>query len=66
MKDVLFKVSSKRILFSTAMLSAFWAGYPSVAFATDRDEAVTAVQSGTISGVVVDVNGDPIIGASVG
>lgn len=65
MKDGLLKVSSKRILFSTAMLSAFWAGYPSAAFATDRDEAVTVMQSGTISGVVVDVNGDPIIGASV-
>lgn len=64
MKNDSFKASSKRIVFSTMIASALLAGGPQIAFA-DVNEVQTAWQSGTVKGKVVDVSGEPIIGANV-
>ncbi len=64
MKNDFFKISSKRILFSTVMASALLAGSPQTAFA-DAMEVQTVMQAGTVKGKIVDANGEPIIGASV-
>ena len=64
MKNDFFKISSKRILFSTVMASALLAGSPQTAFA-DAMEVQTVMQAGTVKGQIVDANGEPVIGASV-
>lgn len=64
MKNDFFKLSSKRILFSTMMASALLAVSPQSVFA-DVNEVQSVMQTGTVKGQVVDANGEPIIGASV-
>ena len=64
MKNEFFKFSSRRILFSTVMASALLAGSPQAVFA-EVDGVQTVMQSGTVKGQIVDVNGESIIGASV-
>ena len=57
-------MSSKRIFFSVALLFACWIGCPQMAFA-ELSEVRIVQQSGTVKGIVVDANGEPIIGANV-
>lgn len=64
MKNFHFINSSKRILFSTMVASALGVGYPQIALA-NLNEVQMVMQAGTLKGQVVDVNGEPIIGASV-
>ena len=64
MKKNLFRFPSKRILFSTMMTSALIAASPLTAFA-DVTEVETVMQSAVIRGRIVDVNGEPVIGANV-
>lgn len=64
MKNEFLKFSSRRILFSAAMASALLAGSPQMAFA-DVNGAQAVMQAGTVKGVVVDVTGEPVIGANV-
>ena len=63
MKNEFLKFSSRRILFSAAMASALLAGSPQAVFA-EVDGVQTVMQSGTVKGQIVDVNGESIIGAS--
>lgn len=64
MNVIFSKTSSQRILFSALVASALWTGFPAPLLA-ETDEVETVMQAGTVKGVVVDVNGEPIIGASV-
>lgn len=64
MKNDFLKFSSRRILFSTVMASALLAGNPQAVFA-EVNEVQTVMQAGTVKGTVIDVEGEPIIGASV-
>ena len=64
MKNELLKISSKRILFSASMAFAFCMGNPQQTFA-DVNGLQAVMQTGTVKGVVVDVNGEPITGANV-
>lgn len=64
MKNDFFLISSKRILFSMMMASALLAGSPQAIFA-GVNEIQAVMQTGTVKGQVVDVQGEPIIGASV-
>ena len=64
MKKNLFRFPSKRILFSTMMTSALIAASPLTAFA-DVTEVEIVMQSAVIRGRIVDVNGEPVIGANV-
>lgn len=65
MKNDFLKISSKRILFSTVMTSALWAGNPLTVFATDTNQVQVVMQAGVVKGQVVDVNGEAVIGATV-
>lgn len=56
-------IFSKRI-FSVASLFVCWIGYPQMALAKVSEVRIVQ-QSGTVKGVVVDANGDPVIGANV-
>lgn len=64
MKNDFFKISSKRILFSTVMASALLAGSPQAVFA-EVNEKQAVMQANTVKGQIVDANGESIIGASV-
>lgn len=64
MKNEFLNFSSKRILFSTVIVSALLAGSPQMVFA-DVNEAHSVMQTGTVKGKVVDASGEPVIGASV-
>lgn len=59
MKNDFFKISSKRILFSMMMASALLAGSPQAIFA-GVNEIQAVMQTGTVKGQVVDVQGEPI------
>ncbi|MBQ8673912.1 MAG: TonB-dependent receptor [Bacteroides sp.] len=59
-----FKLSSKRILFSVALLFVGWIGSPQIAMA-EIVEVRDVQQTGTVKGTVVDALGMPIIGANV-
>ncbi|WP_296123740.1 hypothetical protein [uncultured Bacteroides sp.] len=63
MKKGFFKFSSKRILSSAMVVSALLVGNAAMMYA-DVHEVEILLQSGTVKGKVVDVNGDPIIGAT--
>ena len=58
MKNDFFKISSKRILFSMMMASALLAGSPQAIFA-GVNEIQAVMQTGTVKGQVVDVQGEP-------
>ena len=60
----ILKGTSKRILFSTMIASALLTGVPQSGRA-ETGEVQTAMQAATVKGLVVDANGEPIIGASV-
>lgn len=60
----ILKSSSKKVLFSMMIASAFWAGVPRAAYA-DALKTQTVMQAITVKGTVVDTNGEPVIGASV-
>ena len=64
MKSKAFGMSTRRILFSTALATALVAGFPlpSEAGALTVDGLT---QSGGVKGSVVDGNGEPVIGATV-
>lgn len=64
MKNEIFKLPSKRILFSTMVASALLVGSPQLIFA-NISEAQIVLQAATVKGQVVDANGEPIIGANV-
>lgn len=64
MKNEFLKFSSKRILFSAAMISAICLGSPQQVFA-EVHEVQAVMQSGKIKGTVTDANGEPIIGANI-
>ena len=65
MKSEFLKFSSKRILFSTVVTSVLMAGSPLEVFAADATEVQAVMQTGTVTGQVVDANGEPVIGASI-
>ena len=64
MRNEFLKFSSKRILFSAAMVSALCVGSPQQAFA-NVNEVQAIMQAGTVKGTVVDATGEPIIGANI-
>lgn len=64
MKDEFLKFSPRRILYSMVITSAFLASSPRLVFA-DVNEVQTRMQIGTVKGQVVDVSGEPVIGASI-
>lgn len=64
MKNDFLKNSSKRFLFSAVMASAFIAGIPAPLWADVQDLEVV-MQTVKVSGRVVDINGEPVIGASI-
>ena len=64
MENDFLRFSPKRVLYSVVMVSALWVGNPQKAFA-DTGEVQVAMQSGMVKGRIVDVNGEPVIGASV-
>lgn len=63
MKNFIFELSSKRILFSM-MVAVFFSGTPRSAYA-EKNEVQVAMQTVTIKGTVADVNGEPVIGATI-
>lgn len=64
MKNYLLNSNSRKILFSSMFLTSFCIGVPLTAFAkVNSDMAV--YQNASVSGTVVDVNGEPVIGANV-
>lgn len=64
MKNYLLNSNSRKILFSSMFLTSFCIGVPLPAFAkVNSDMAV--YQNASVSGTVVDVNGEPVIGANV-
>lgn len=65
MKNEFLKFSSRRILFSAAVVSALLAGSPQAAFAADSTAMQVVAQNGTIKGQVVDAFGEPVIGATI-
>lgn len=65
MKNYSMKNSSRRILFSAMMVFVPLIGSPQNLFAADSNEEQAVVQAVTVKGQVVDVNNEPIIGASV-
>ena len=64
MKNDFFKVSPRRTLFSAIVASTFLFSYSVSAWA-DMPEVNVIMQAVKVSGKVVDVNGEPIIGANV-
>lgn len=63
MNRILIKQSQKHLLLSAGFASLMSLGMPQVMMANTIPSGV--VQNNNISGVIVDANGDPIIGASV-
>lgn len=64
MKDGVFKVKLQRGLFSTVIISSLLVGSPFPLMA-ENTEAKSIAQASIIKGQVVDVNGVPVIGASI-
>lgn len=64
MKDGVFKVKLQRGLFSTVIISSLLVGIPFPLMA-ENTEAKSIAQASIIKGQVVDVNGVPVIGASI-
>mgnify|MGYP002150303606 CR=1 FL=1 len=64
MKNEFLKFSSRRILFSAAMVSALLAGSPQMAFA-EANDVQAVMQTSVVKGRILDSTGEPIIGASV-
>lgn len=64
MKNDFLRNSSKRVLFSAMIASAFIAGVPAPIWADVQDSEVV-MQAVKVSGRVVDINGEPVIGASI-
>lgn len=64
MRNEFLKFSSKRILFSAAMVSALCVGSPQQAVA-NVNEVQAVAQTGTVKGVVIDATGEPVIGANI-
>ncbi len=64
MRNEFLKFSSKRILFSAAMVSALCVGSPQQAVA-NVNEVQAVAQTGTVRGTVADAAGEPIIGANI-
>ena len=64
MKKIGYHLSPKRILFSSMLATACMVGFPLATFA--ETDGITAVQqTGVVKGVVLDSNGEAVIGASV-
>ena len=64
MKKNVFKLSSKQIMLTSVLASAFIVGYPQQSLAGVT--SVNAVQqSNVVKGRVLDANGEPVIGATV-
>lgn len=64
MKNSVFQLSSKHILFSSIIASALIAGCPQTSFA-DVNGTLGINQAGGVKGNVVDNNGEPVIGATI-
>lgn len=64
MENDFLRFSPKRVLYSMVMVSALCVGNPQAAFA-DKGEVQAVMQSSTVKGRIVDVNGEPVIGASI-
>lgn len=65
MRNDIFKLPSKRVLFSAMMVSALLAGSPQTALAGDTDGVLAVMQESVVKGKIVDAIGEPVIGASV-
>lgn len=64
MENDFLRFSPKRVLYSMVMVSALWAGNPQSVYA-DTGEVQTIMQTGTVKGKIVDMNGEAVIGASI-
>lgn len=65
MRKVFFKFPSKRILFSTMMISALLMGSPQTVFAEVGKVQTVMQTTTTVKGQVLDASGEPVIGANV-
>lgn len=64
MENDFLRFSPKRVLYSMVMVSALCVGNPQAVFA-DKGEVQAVMQSNTVKGRIVDVNGESVIGASI-
>lgn len=64
MKNYHLNSKSRKILFSSMFLTSFCIGIPLPTFAEVND-GMEIFQNASVSGIVVDSNGDPVIGANV-
>lgn len=64
MENEFLRFLPKRVMCSMVIVSALWAGSPQIAFA-DTGEVQAVTQSSTVKGKIVDINGEPVIGASI-
>lgn len=65
MKNEFLKFPSKRILFSAFFVSAALLGESVLPLRADVAEIRSVMQKTKVSGVVLDPNGEPVIGATV-
>lgn len=63
-EDFLKHTSGRQVLYSTVLFSSLMLGSPQFINAT-TENVRTVMQSGIVKGTVIDVNGEPIIGANV-
>lgn len=63
MRKLILKPSSKRILYSMMLVASF-AGNPQFTYA-GTNEMQVSMQVDVIKGTVIDVNGEPVIGATI-
>lgn len=64
MKNYRLNSMSRRILFSSMFLTSFCVGIPLPTFA-EVNGCMEIYQNATVGGIVVDANGEPVIGANV-
>lgn len=64
MKNYRLNSMSRRILFSSMFLTSFCVGIPLPTFA-EVNGGMEIYQNATVGGIVVDANGEPVIGANV-
>lgn len=65
MKNAISRFSSRRLFFLLLMFPAPWFGNLQFAIASDFSMPLSVLQSKKVEGKIVDVNGEPIIGATV-
>ena len=64
MKNYRLNSKPRRILFSSMFLTSFCIGIP-LPMSAEVNSGMEIYQSASVSGTVVDTNGEPVIGANV-